>query len=319
MHVLFLTESGGGAGWGHVSRCTAIAQAFEEKGHSTQFVIDGSMGSEFAKVQFPFTFCKWVQGQETAMKLLHRADAVIVDSYKANAAIYAGIASRVPLVACLDDTNRLEYPAGIVINSSVSNEMILKGTDEKIEYLLGPTYAPLRMPFWDTKEKRIRQSPRMVLIYLSENDPRKLCGLVIDSVLKIFGGGRIICIASGNAHLGARVLNGVTAEKIKSLMMKADLAVAAGGQIIFELARVGVPTVAIGIAENQKANIDGWQKRGFIEFAGWWNNEDLSSRLERSISVLRGIVEREDRARLGKSIIDGQGARRIRDRMLTWR
>lgn len=48
-----------------------------------------------------------------------------------------------------------------------------------------------------------------------------------------------------------------------SLMLKCDIAVTAAGQTTYELARIGLPTIAIGVVENQKFNIDGWLEIGF--------------------------------------------------------
>jgi UDP-2,4-diacetamido-2,4,6-trideoxy-beta-L-altropyranose hydrolase len=318
MRVVFLTEGGEGIGWGHVSRCSAIAQAFEEKGHSTQLIVDGSSGAETAGLGHFAISGKWTAGTGAIKQLLRHADAAVVDSYKASEAIYAEIGSQVRLEVCLDDTYRLDYPASIVINSSVNLQQTRRDYFLKSEFLFGPHYAPLRGPFWDMQEKEIRPLPRTVLVYMSENDPRNLCGLAVDSLMRTIGDCQIACIAGGNACNGVKVLNGLTAEDIKSLMIDADLAVVAGGQIIYELARVGVPTVAIGIAENQRPNIEGWQQRGFIEFAGWSNEDDLPRRLEDCIAALQGHAERAKRAIVGTSIIDGQGARRIRDRMLEW-
>ena len=52
-----------------------------------------------------------------------------------------------------------------------------------------------------------------------------------------------------------------------------DLAISASGQTLYELACIGVPTIAIGIIDNQKNNIKNWINQGFIEYAGCWNDE----------------------------------------------
>ena len=58
-------------------------------------------------------------------------------------------------------------------------------------------------------------------------------------------------------------------------MESTDLAISSAGQTLYELARVGVPTIAVGVVDNQINNIKNWQKQGFIEFAGFWDDEDL--------------------------------------------
>ena len=60
-----------------------------------------------------------------------------------------------------------------------------------------------------------------------------------------------------------------------NLMLKSDICISGGGQTTYELARVGVPTIGICLAENQKNNLMGWKSLGFIENL-CWDNEDES-------------------------------------------
>ena len=62
-------------------------------------------------------------------------------------------------------------------------------------------------------------------------------------------------------------------------MGQVDLAVSAAGQTLYELAQMGVPTIAIQVADNQKDNIEGWLKAGFIHFAGEWDDAKLVENL----------------------------------------
>jgi RimJ/RimL family protein N-acetyltransferase len=54
------------------------------------------------------------------------------------------------------------------------------------------------------------------------------------------------------------------------LMTASDIAVSAAGQTLFELARCGVPTIAVGVAENQRHNLEGFTDAGVCYNAGWW-------------------------------------------------
>jgi spore coat polysaccharide biosynthesis predicted glycosyltransferase SpsG len=57
------------------------------------------------------------------------------------------------------------------------------------------------------------------------------------------------------------------AEEIKEIMLESDMAISAGGQTLYELARVGVPTVGVCIADNQLGSIKEWEKSSFLEYA----------------------------------------------------
>jgi UDP-2,4-diacetamido-2,4,6-trideoxy-beta-L-altropyranose hydrolase len=45
---------------------------------------------------------------------------------------------------------------------------------------------------------------------------------------------------------------------MKHAMLETDIAISNGRQTLYKLVRVGVPTIAIGVAENQLGNIKEW-------------------------------------------------------------
>ena len=70
---------------------------------------------------------------------------------------------------------------------------------------------------------------------------------------------------------------------------------------MYELARVGVPTIAVAIIENQLNNINGWNEAGFIEYAGWWDDDALPARLALSMAKLADEKIRLWMSRIGRS------------------
>jgi len=96
------------------------------------------------------------------------------------------------------------------------------------------------------------------------------------------------------------------------LFNEVDLVITAGGQTLYELARIGLPAIAIKVAENQNLNILGWEKTGFLQFLGNWDKlspELLCTAIEKSLSMdTRYAMQQAGLAR-----IDGLGARRTID------
>lgn len=58
-------------------------------------------------------------------------------------------------------------------------------------------------------------------------------------------------------------------------------------------------------------NIHGWEKSGFLEYIGWYNDENLWDYLQDAISKLmpckEGLIHRDR----GRNYVDGRGCRRI--------
>lgn len=100
-------------------------------------------------------------------------------------------------------------------------------------------------------------------------------------------------------------------KKMLNSMLDVDLAISASGQTLYELACVGVPTISIGVIDNQKDNIKNWQNIGFIEYAGCWNNEKLLDNLLEKIDFLKNKEIRCAKRLIGIQNIDGNGSKRI--------
>ena len=104
---------------------------------------------------------------------------------------------------------------------------------------------------------------------------------------------------------------------MKQVMLESDVAISAGGQTLYELARVGVPTIGICVAENQLGNLKGWGKAGFLEYAGWYKKSDLMKELKRSLEYLEDASVRKSKSKAGKEFIDGKGGFRVIDEIGT--
>ncbi len=78
------------------------------------------------------------------------------------------------------------------------------------------------------------------------------------------------------------------ANMMRRLMLESDIVVSGGGQTLYELARIGTPVVAVGLALNQLHNLDYWQTTGFIEYAGFWDDNKLISNVKDKIELSNG-------------------------------
>ncbi|MDP8298861.1 MAG: glycosyltransferase, partial [Candidatus Tantalella remota] len=92
------------------------------------------------------------------------------------------------------------------------------------------------------------------------------------------------------------------------LMFDADICISAGGQTLYELARVGVPTVCVCFADNQRNNIKGLVDGGFLEYVGDVTDDDIVVKVERGINILENMETRKERSLAGRSLVPGNGA-----------
>lgn len=320
--VLILTEGSKDIGFGHITRCTAIYQAFEEIGITPEFIVNGDESVKELLENKNHTVFPWL----TENYSFEDVDLVVVDSYLANYTIYEKISRLVEIPVYLDDTKRIDYPDGIVVNGAIYAEEMGYVKKDGIVYLLGSQYTPLRKEFWDVSEKEIRENVGCVMVTFGGNDVRDMTPLVLklltDKYPEIV---KKVVVGRGFQNIGAieSVRDDKTelnyfpdAEGMKHLMLESDVAISAGGQTLYELARVGVPTIGILVVDNQRNNVKGWQRAGVIEYAGWWEDEKLLPGIETSLELLKNSKLRDKMSKAGKSFIDGQGARRIARRII---
>jgi spore coat polysaccharide biosynthesis predicted glycosyltransferase SpsG/RimJ/RimL family protein N-acetyltransferase len=100
-------------------------------------------------------------------------------------------------------------------------------------------------------------------------------------------------------------------EQLADLMRKADLALGAGGVMLWERLCLGLPALVIAVAQNQQAQIHSMSAAGAIRFLG--KSADVTSEtIARAVSDLAND-ERARRAmsKIGRGLVDGRGALRL--------
>jgi len=109
----------------------------------------------------------------------------------------------------------------------------------------------------------------------------------------------------------AGVFRNVPATGMRRLMEWADVAVAAPGSTVWELAYLGVPAVLIGVADNQTAIGERLKREGRAVYLGW-HDDVTDARIAAAVREL--LRDRAGRARLrrrGREMVDGKGLDRI--------
>lgn len=322
MKALILTEGGRNIGFGHVTRCLSLYQALEEAGISSEFVVNGDETlNDVLKCKYR-TF-EWLKDKYGIYGHIKNSgnDVVILDSYLADSDFYGGIPELTKIAVYLDDNNRLVYPKGIVVNGSIYADKLDYPKGKDVRYLLGSGYTPIRKEFWDVPEKKVNDGLESVMITLGGYDAKNMA----PSILKIICDGlpdaaKRVVIGKGAKNIDeikkatdmkTDLLFSSTAKEILDVMLNSDIAVSAAGQTLNELARVGVPTVAVAVADNQVEYVKRWRESGFIEYAGQWDDKDIYEKVAKCVNLLRDKKRRAVMSNIGRGLVDGKGPRRV--------
>jgi UDP-2,4-diacetamido-2,4,6-trideoxy-beta-L-altropyranose hydrolase len=322
MRVFILTEGGLHIGFGHVTRCLAIYDAFREKKIDPLLAVNGDETVAHLMNGTIGNICtNWVYEPEALLDYMRNADIAVVDSYLADQEFYRRISETVRTPVYFDDTMRINYPRGVVINGNICAEELNYPQRKDITYLLGSQYIPMRKEFWDVPEKKVRRSIKTVMITFGGNDIRNLTPWILKTLNREFPE-YIKRVVIGDGFRNKACIEGLIdkktelvmcpdAKEMKEVMLESDIAISAGGQTLYELARVGVPAIAIAVADNQLFNIRGLHKAGCIEDGGRWGDKNRSRRLIKGIETLDDRNMRIKSVQSAREFIDGLGARRI--------
>lgn len=298
--VLIVTEGGSKIGFGHITRCIGIYQAFKETGAQPEFIINADDTVRHLLKNKKFRILNWIKEKDQFLRLLKGTDIVVVDSYLADLSFYKKVSCLAELAVYLDDNKRLSYPRGILVNGQIYAHKLNYPKDKDITYLLGARYISLRKEFWSLRKRVLAKKIRNVLITFGGNGNVSLMRSIASIVKDEFCANPLI--------VGA--FNKVTAAKMLYLMKRVDLCISGGGQTTYELARCGIPTIGIGFADNQLLNLRAWSEMGFLEVAGFSDDINLVDGIRKKLKVLTH-TKRMRMSRLGASCVDGQGSRRI--------
>lgn len=326
MKIFIITEGGKDIGFGHVTRCVSLYQAFEKKGLIPEFIVNGDETIEDFLRDKNYKIFTWPEKTQDLFDIIKNADVVIVDSYLAGSELYKKISDTVRIAVYLDDNNRINYPKGIVVNGGMSSEKLSYIKGSGITYLLGSKYTPLRREFCKVQEKEIKEEMQSLMITFGGDDSRNMTPKVLGFLNKKYPGIiKKVIIGRGFQNIkeiedlrekNTDLIYYPDANGMRESMLESDVAISAAGQTLYELARVGVPTIAIDVAENQLNNIKAWQSSGFIWYAGHWKNRNILEKIRIFIQEMKDPNIRKDKYQIGRKFVDGEGSFRIVNSLL---
>jgi UDP-2,4-diacetamido-2,4,6-trideoxy-beta-L-altropyranose hydrolase len=262
----------------------------------------------------------WLENRSELFRLIKGSNMVIIDSYLADIRMYQRIMEKVKVSVYLDDYQRLNYPPGVLVNPAVmKEEAILYPKENKL--LLGSEFFMLRKEFWDIPEKVTREKIENIMVTFGGDDIANATPKVLKMLAEKYPDiKKTVIIGKGfkntdeiknSADNNTELVFYPDARKMLEIMLKSDVAVSAAGQTLFELARVGVPTVAVMVAANQTNNIIALDIPGFIDDAGFWISRPATGNIAGLLEKMEVRLYRENKAAIGRKYVDGQGSKRV--------
>lgn len=320
-------------GTGHVMRCLALAQAWQDLGgtasllsHQLPPALVDRIGQENIQ-HLPLAHLEHDPAQTCAAA--DSAEWVAMDGYHFTQEHVDQVAGRTGRLLVLDDLGQFTHGRmALILNQNVTADLLPYRQEQGVPgLLLGGRMALLRREFRSPPPVRDFSEPcQRLLITLGGSDPQQVTDKVIQALLPLPDIHARIIVGAVNPRLEAlralcagtsgrmEVLSGV--KDMVPLMDWAQLAVSAGGTSVLELASRALPTLLIIAADNQEAICERLDEKRIMFNAGW--HHQISS--DRLTSLIKALAHdgsrRATMAEHGRQMADGHGAIRVAREML---
>ena len=333
-NLVIRADAGTEIGTGHVMRCLALAQAWQDAGGQAIFAmatevpnLEGRLKSEDVEVVHLAVKPGSAEDAFETAGLAHQTGAtwIVVDGYHFDSSYQRIIKDSGMRLLFVDDYGHTDrYYADVVLNQNIhAHEGLYAKRESHTRLLLGTHYALLRREFlgWQGWQRGIPSVARRMLVTMGGSDPDNITLKVILALNQMDLPELEVNVVVGpsNPH-EASLAEAVhrspftvhcSVENMPELMAWADLAISSAGSTCWELAFMRLPVLLLVVADNQNCVADRLEVAGAAINLG---RQSAVSPLEISralLRLLRDRGEREAMARSGRNLVDGEGAARV--------
>lgn len=342
-------------GIGHLMRCLALAQAWQDRGGTASFVTATAstallkrLDSEgFAVHRLRAEPASPADAAETDTVAGNRGAAwLVVDGYPFGPGYLQGLIKDDRQLMVIDDQATQDFEAAqLIVNPNVqATPELYAGSRDRDRVLAGCRFALLRREFQanvTARKSTTKQTgpngdspnlPGHVVITMGGSDPPNATGRILE-ILSGFDDRRLhitVIVGPANTHRASLepVLKTLRRKHDVELLVdppdlvaafaRADLAISAASTTCWELACLGIPLAIVVLADNQLAGAEALAQRGTAVLLGW--HQELSA--PAVLQQLRVLFQQPELLRRlsddARSLIDGRGAGRVAERMVSY-
>lgn len=327
--LLIITEGGKEIGFGHITRTLSIATHFFNFGYELHFIINGDDSLVDIMKPYSYKIYNWQAETQKLEKNLQDCQLILLDSMKISDNQIKKLETlHIPIIYIDDEKQRNILERGFVVDWTVfrNNDNSFLPKKENVKYFLGSLFTPLRQQFLEASQNPINQEVKKIMITFGGSDVRNLTPFIVKILNTnfpnlekdiIIGGGfdNIDEIQKYTTHNTNLIYNATAKEMIAS-MQTSDIAIAAGGQTLYELAKIGIPTIGILLVENAKDDTLGWAKTGFLKYIGEFDSSSLQEDIINAIKNLSSYDIRVQMQKDGAKYISQNGSKLLVEQIL---
>lgn len=328
--AVFRCDASPSIGGGHVMRCLALAEALAESGWQVTFATRPSTLVTLPMLTGTGYPLRRVvadgdeEPRELARLVPEGCDLLVVDNYAWDAANERTCRGWAERILVLDDVTGRNHDCDLLLDSAVGDKLLYSNRVPADALVLsGPRHALVRRAFVRARASAIArrrgQKVRSVLVSFGATDPFNAAAVALDALDEVLPEANVtVALSSQAPHLeslrqraGRKVRFALDVTDMAELLASADLAIGAAGGMSFERAALGLPSIVVVLADNQRNLGALFVGAGAAADAGALDSS-TGDRLRRAIRLLANDDDaREAMAAKATALVDGKGPRRV--------
>jgi spore coat polysaccharide biosynthesis predicted glycosyltransferase SpsG/CMP-N-acetylneuraminic acid synthetase len=317
--LLFRVDGGGDIGMGHVYRCLTLAEKLEARMNcAVVFCSNASYEEGIRHIRQAGYAVDVVDGDPDGSVICERdADIVFFDVLNTDSDTVRRVHESAAAVVNLEDLAGGLDHADFVVNALYERE------GDAQNHLFGADYFVLRDEFQEHATTVDGPVENLVLTF-GGSDPTNLSATVLraldgrdrpPNVRLVLGadyGGRER-LSSVSASMLSTVEIHDTVEDMAAMLSWADMAVAAGGRTVYELAATGTPAVVLAQNDREADRMRALDDAGVVRYLGRGDAVDEAVIGDAIVDLATDEASRRRLSDRATAFVDGHGTSRILD------
>jgi UDP-2,4-diacetamido-2,4,6-trideoxy-beta-L-altropyranose hydrolase len=354
-NVAIRTDASIKIGTGHFMRCLTLAEEVVSRGARVRFIsrdmphhlqtllseknveyvglpesASGLSRNDLAHSAWLGTSQETDAEQTKAVLSGTRWDYLIVDHYALDHRWESMLRDTTEKLVVIDDLADRRHDCDILLDQNLYEDMHHRYDNllpSHCAQLTGPRYALLRPEFRELRDQvaSVNERVKKVLIFFGGMDAANHTSKAIQAVAEAGIEQVEVNVVIGATHPELEAIKAlcdshgfachIQTKRIASLMAEADISIGAGGTAIWERCAMGLPTIVICTADNQRAQIGCAGARTLV-YLPQFSEETWSSDIATHLRALaNNVVLRRTLSANGMLAVDGQGVRRVADKL----
>lgn len=331
-------------------RCLTLADALAGKGAQCEFICREHPGHLIEHIRGKgYNLHSLPMRRETDTDLAHSAwlgatrtqdvqacnplliqlqpDWLVVDHYALDVCWEGVLSSHCGQIMVIDDLADRKHDCSLLLDQNFGSSTTRYAglLPQACAQLHGPAYALLK-PAYATQRanmtKKFAEIRRVLVYFGGGEDAVDMTGIALQALSHealtnidvdiVFGAAYAHRLAlEALAGQRGRVTLNTTLPDLAELMAKADLAIGAGGATTWERCCMGLPSLVVSIAENQRPACVALAAEGMIEYLGHVDSVSFGAITEAILRLRNDPTQLDCYSQACGSLVDGSGVERV--------